>query len=220
MAEPLHCIWQKGCVILSAVLRSSSSRLSRRNSSLLLDQIIQCKKSSTIETTKVSKNYWNLCHIHGVWWYIMSDDLIVHDFLRDTLVSTYKECIYCKGRTQFTCAKCRYCYSCHWKKEELDRAQLKTLATTANSANLGKYSQAATTRIIGQSPTTPAPYQQLRGQQQEKAVDVYGQETEPICSYLTCQYKFSLHSVRSCRCRHALNYASGVSLKTHCMKYD
>ena len=63
----------------------------------------------------------------------MSDDLIVHDFLRDTLVSTYKECIYCKSRTQYTCVKCGHCYSCHWKKEELDRAQLEALATTANS---------------------------------------------------------------------------------------
>src|SRR5919198_6743554 len=97
-------------------------------------------------------------------------ELILHDFLRDTLVSTYKECIYCKSRTQFTCVKCGYCYSCHWKKEKLDRVRLETTAT-ANSA----ISQAArTTTIVEQSP--PTPYKQ-QPQQQEKAIDVYGQET-------------------------------------------
>jgi hypothetical protein len=138
----------------------------------------------------------------------MMSNLILHDFLRDTLVSTYKECISCKSRTQFTCVKCGYCYSCHWKKEELDRVQLET-STTANSSILGKHSQAATT-IIEQSP--PTPYKQR--QQQEKAIDVYGQETEPICSYRRCHHKFSEHGHgnHKCKCHHALNYATGVSI--------
>ena len=50
-------------------------------------------------------------------------------------------------------------------------------------------------------------------QQQTKALDVYGQETEPICSYRTCRHKFSLHNTRRCRCHHAVNYAIGVSLE-------
>jgi hypothetical protein len=49
-------------------------------------------------------------------------------------------------------------------------------------------------------------------QQQRKALDVYGQETEPICSYRTCRHKFSLHNTYKCKCRHALNYAAGVSM--------
>src|SRR5215212_5150320 len=135
-------------------------------------------------------------------------DLILHDFLRDTLVSTYKECIYCKSRTQFTCVKCGYCYSCHWKKEELDRVGLETSAT-ANSAISEKYSQAAITTIVEQS--SPTPYKQQL-QQQEKAIDVYGQETEPICSYRRCHHKFSEHRNNNCKCHHAVNYATGVSI--------
>ena len=130
-------------------------------------------------------------------------ELILHDFLRDTLVSAYKECIDCKSRTQFTCVKCGYCYSCHWKKEELDRVLLETSAA-ANSA----ISQVATT-IVEQSP--PTPYKQ-QSQQQEKAIDVYGQETEPICSYRRCHHKFSEHLNHNCKCHHAVNYATGVSI--------
>ena len=134
-------------------------------------------------------------------------ELVLHDFLRDTLVSAYKECIYCKSRTQFTCIKCGYCYSCHWKKEELDRVRLET-STTANSA----ISQVAatTTTMVEQSPS-PTAYKQ-RPQQQEKAIDVYGQETEPICSYRRCHHKFSDHRNHNCKCHHAVNYATGVSI--------
>jgi hypothetical protein len=49
-------------------------------------------------------------------------------------------------------------------------------------------------------------------QQQRKFLDLYGQEAEPICSYRTCRHKFSVHNSRKCKCRHALNYATGVSL--------
>ena len=134
-------------------------------------------------------------------------EIILHDFLRDTLVSAYKECIDCKSRTQFTCVKCGYCYSCHWKKEELDRVRLET-STTADSA----ISQVATTTttIVEQSPP-PTAYKQ-QPQQQEKAIDVYGQETEPICSYRRCHHKFSEHRNHNCKCHHAVNYATGVSI--------
>ena len=44
-----------------------------------------------------------------------------HEFLGDTLpYSTYLECSSCKNRTQLICVKCSYCYSCHWKKEQLE----------------------------------------------------------------------------------------------------
>jgi hypothetical protein len=44
MAEPLNSIWRKGCMILSAILLHTSSGLSRRNISLLFNQIIRFKK--------------------------------------------------------------------------------------------------------------------------------------------------------------------------------
>jgi hypothetical protein len=49
-----------------------------------------------------------------------------------------------------------------------------------NSAVLEKYSPPAT-RVIKQP---------LTGQM---AMDVYGQQIEPICSYRTCSHKFSIH---------------------------
>lgn len=94
-------------------------------------------------------------------------NLILHDYLRDTSVSTYKECIYCKSRTQFTCVTCRYCYSCHWKREELDRVQLEI----AKSVNLRKDSHAAT--IIIEQPPSPS---HQRPQQQTKVIDVWGRD--------------------------------------------
>jgi hypothetical protein len=81
-------------------------------------------------------------------------------------------------------------------------------STTANSA----ISQVATTTTtIVEQPTAPTAYKQ-QPQQQEKAIDVYGQETEPICSYRRCHHKFSEHRNRNCKCHHAVNYATGVSI--------
>jgi hypothetical protein len=123
-----------------------------------------------------------------------------HDYLRDTLVSTYKECISCNIRTQFTCVKCGYCYSCHWKKEEFERVE----SERANSAVLEKYPPPAT--IVIEQPSA--------GQHKSKAIDIYGQQIEPICSYRTYHHQFSIHGQgNQCKCRHPLNYAAGVSLK-------
>jgi hypothetical protein len=93
---------------------------------------------------------------------------------------------------------CGYCYSCHWKMEELERVE----SDKANSTALWKYSQ----------PTTIITEQSSAGKQM--AMDVYGQKIEPICNYRTCNHKFSTHGYnnRTCKCRHPLNYAIGVSL--------
>jgi hypothetical protein len=126
-----------------------------------------------------------------------------HDYLRDTVLSIYKECVSCKVRTQFTCVKCEYYYSCHWKKEELEMVESETLAKT-NSAFLEK-----------NSPVTIVIEQSSAGQHQSKVIDVYGQQIEPICEYRTCHHKFSVHghNTRRCKCRHAFNYAAGICLE-------
>lgn len=53
-------------------------------------------------------------------------------------------------------------------------------------------------------------------EQQSKVIDVYGQVTEPICSYRRCSHKFSEHNTehntRICKCQHPINYVVGVSL--------
>jgi hypothetical protein len=133
------------------------------------------------------------------------DNHLEHDYLRDTLVSIYKECVSCKIRTQFTCVKCGYCYSCHWKKEELEKVESKS-SSTSNSVFQEKYPQPATI-IIEQSASSQ------QQQQQTKAIDIYGKQIEPICNYRTCHHKLSVHGYgnHSCKCRHPHNYAMGVS---------
>ena len=91
----------------------------------------------------------------------------------------------------------------------MERVQLDTLvtATATNSAILEKYPPA--TILIEQSSS-----QQQQRKHQTKVIDVYGQQTEPICSYRRCHHKFSVHGYGNhiCKCRHPLNYATGVSL--------
>src|SRR5919199_4135170 len=137
----------------------------------------------------------------------ISNCLQQHEYLRDTLIPTYKDCSSCNTRTQFTCVKCGYCYSCHWKMEETERTKPKR----SNFTVLEKYSQPATI-AVEQSPPSG----------KQMAIDVYGQQIEPICNYRTCNHKFSTHghSSRTCKCHHALNYAAGISLRTVCMAYD
>jgi hypothetical protein len=85
------------------------------------------------------------------------------------------------------CVKCRGSYTCHC---ELLSEQL---------------------------PAPPPPQQQQKQIQesQRKVIDVYGQQIESICKYRRCKHKFSVHGydTHKCKCRHALNYAAGISLK-------
>jgi hypothetical protein len=48
-----------------------------------------------------------------------------HEYIRDSSSSEYKNCIYCRNRTEYTCIKCGYCYSCHWKIEQLEEIELR-----------------------------------------------------------------------------------------------
>lgn len=44
-----------------------------------------------------------------------------HEFIRDTLSQKYILCKSCNLRTQFTCVTCGFCWSCHWKIDELSK---------------------------------------------------------------------------------------------------
>ena len=48
-----------------------------------------------------------------------------HEYIRDILPFRYQECISCSNRTDLTCVRCGYCYSCHWKKENEERRLLE-----------------------------------------------------------------------------------------------
>ena len=48
-------------------------------------------------------------------------------------------------------------------------------------------------------------------------IDVFGNETEPICDYLRCRHKFSVHGLRKrkCQCNHPSNSAAGAYFLLH-----
>jgi hypothetical protein len=59
----------------------------------------------------------------------------------------------------------------------------------------------------------------MQQQQSEpsKVIDVFGQESEPICNYYRCHHKFSFHNLNShtCHCKHPKNSTIGVSKSIH-----
>jgi hypothetical protein len=49
-----------------------------------------------------------------------------HEYIRYSFSSfRYKNCISCGNRTEYTCIKCGYCYSCHWKREQCEETELR-----------------------------------------------------------------------------------------------
>ena len=54
-----------------------------------------------------------------------TDTKIAHEYIRDILPFRYQQCTSCGNRTDLTCIRCGYCYSCHWKKEEEERNHLQ-----------------------------------------------------------------------------------------------
>src|SRR6476620_1937512 len=51
----------------------------------------------------------------------------MHEYLRDSLVYRYKECNSCNNRTEFTCIKCGFCWSCHWKVEKQPKKEMESV---------------------------------------------------------------------------------------------
>ncbi len=127
--------------------------------------------------------------------------------MRDTLVYRYRECTSCTNRTEFTCIKCGFCWSCHWKTEQVDRVDSynKILPLVPLFGNHSKSVVAEEKKHRKQglleSPTITS------------VIDVYGDEAEPICDYLKCHHKLSVHGLRTsgCKCKHPQNIAVGVS---------
>jgi hypothetical protein len=65
------------------------------------------------------------------------------------------------------------------------------------------------------STTNKSTDKEIQPKQPHLIIDVFGQETEPICNYYRCRHKFSLHglSTHGCRCKHPMNKTLGVSMK-------
>ena len=154
---------------------------------------------------------------------------LTHDYLRDTLLVRYQECTSCRNRTQLTCIKCGFCYSCHWKKEELEKKekeqeiQSKPLLITEVKYSYSS-TQSSSTKTMIMITTQSRESMLMKGQQQQqqseptKVIDVFGQESEPICNYYRCHHKFSYHSLNShntCHCKHPKNDTIGISKSIH-----
>ena len=129
----------------------------------------------------------------------------MHEYLRDTLVYRYSKCKSCATRTEFTCIKCGFCWSCHWKMEQMERIHLHNEPLLPMQA-IRNYSQAVMEekrprKQLFQSPTITT------------VIDVYGEVAEPICDYLRCHHRLSVHGLGTgkCKCRHPQNITVGVS---------
>jgi hypothetical protein len=131
----------------------------------------------------------------------------MHEYLRDTLVYRYTECKSCANRTEFTCIKCGFCWSCHWKMEQIERIDLLSKPLPLVQA-IRNYTQA----VIEEK----RPHKQLFSKLSPTittVIDVYGEVAEPICDYLRCHHRLSVHGLGTskCKCRHPQNITVGVS---------
>jgi hypothetical protein len=135
--------------------------------------------------------------------------LTPHEYTREAFsVRRQQECVSCGHRTEFTCIKCRYCYSCHWKREQIEESELRdrlkdfyvSLSKEPNS---------------DEKPKPRLQQDEVNDQGLEKwsSLDVLGQPAEPICNYYGCHHKFSLHGSRICRCKHPTNKALGIEVR-------
>ena len=127
--------------------------------------------------------------------------LTPHEYTGEVLSLRYQDCISCRHRTEFTCVKCGYCYSCHWKREQVEQVELRdNLKDFYLSSSKDK-----------QKPTEDKIKEEELGKW--GTLNVLGQPAQPICDYYGCHHKFSLHGSRRCRCKHPTNRALGIRVR-------
>ena len=136
--------------------------------------------------------------------------LTPHEYTGEALSLRYQNCISCGHRTEFTCVKCGYCYSCHWKREQEEEIELRDslkdfYASLSKASNKDNKKQE-----IQLQDVTKDVDQRLGGW---GTLDVLGQPAEPICTYYRCHHKFSLHGSRHCKCKNPTNKALGIQIR-------
>jgi hypothetical protein len=130
--------------------------------------------------------------------------LTPHEYTREVSVRRLQDCVSCGHRTEFTCIECDYCYSCHWKREQIEEIELRD--------KLKDF-------YLSSSKDKQKPKLQIEDRVKEQelgkwgTLDVLGQPAEPICNYYGCHHKFSLHGSRSCRCKHPTNKTLGIEVR-------
>ena len=97
-------------------------------------------------------------------------------------------------------------WRCHYQRKQSERDWLEKLFNIRGLSPI--YYQLPSDNLYG---TDPLGYRN----RYEKAtvVDVFGEISEPICNYLRCHHKISVHGDEShiCKCRHPQNRAIGFS---------
>jgi hypothetical protein len=48
----------------------------------------------------------------------------MHEYFTSYIKPSYGECVDCKKRTTHICLKCSYCYSCHFKIENIEKENI------------------------------------------------------------------------------------------------
>jgi hypothetical protein len=140
-----------------------------------------------------------------------------HEYERDTLSFRYEECKSCRNRTQLTCIKCGFCYSCHWKEEEVERRELRNKLESIYLSLLLSSSKPRDESTAAEEGDDELQQQKEEETEQSQGmiVNVFGQKSEPICTYYRCHHKLSLHGLSSstrhrCKCKHPMNKTLGV----------
>lgn len=130
-----------------------------------------------------------------------------HEYTGESLSLRYQDCISCHRRTEFTCVKCGYCYSCHWRKERIEEIELrdhvKDFYVSLSERNNDEK----------QKPQLKQDKVEDKEMGKWRTLDVLGQPAEPICNFYGCHHKFSLHGSRRCRCKHPTNKALGIQVR-------
>src|SRR5918992_602726 len=106
------------------------------------------------------------------------------------------------------CVKCGYCYSCHWKREQVEEIELRD--------NLKDFYASLSKSSNGDDKQIPKLEQnEVKDQELRKwgTLNVLGQPAEPICTYYRCHHKFSLHGSKRCRCKHPTNKTLGIQVR-------
>jgi hypothetical protein len=134
--------------------------------------------------------------------------LTPHEYTGEAFSLRYQDCISCGHRTEFTCIKCGYCYSCHWKREQVEKIELRD--------NL-KDSYASLSKPSNDEDKQKQKLEQYEAKDNELekwgTLNVLGQPAEPICTYYRCHHKFSLPGSRKCRCKHPENKTLRIQIR-------
>lgn len=129
----------------------------------------------------------------------------MHEYLRDTIANRYDECKSCNTRTEFTCIKCNYCWSCHWKKEMVEKE--KEMSKNGSRPFLVENKRSLNSEVVNQHRIDEKISNPIQ------MVNVFGEQIEPVCNYYRCHHKFSEHGYKShssCKCKHPQNSIVGI----------